>query len=166
MIRKGKYSDLKQIDDLAVQTINYMINSGLNQWTLSYPRKEHFKNDIDHDYLYVYEENNEILGALALIPGPDKNYMTIDTWKKQHSIVLHRVLTKPSLQRKGVATKLFQFVFEYALENGYESIKIDTHKDNIKMLNLLENKFMFTPVGYIEVMDRFGYEKVIGECNE
>jgi ribosomal protein S18 acetylase RimI-like enzyme len=165
MLTKAKLSDLNEIDDLAVLVISDMEKSGIPQWKLNYPRYEHFIKDVEQDGLILYKENKKIIGCMAMLPENDPPYKTINSWLKEKSIVLHRILVHPEHRKEGIAKKLLDYAIKYGLDNHYESIKIDTHLDNYKMRKFL-SKNNFIELEYIAVMDRFAYELVLEDNDE
>ncbi len=160
MISHAKETDLESLDQLAVKVIKHMNSLNIPQWTLAYPRKEHFSKDITKKGLIIYKENNKIIGCMAVLEENDPPYKTIDSWIKEKSVVIHRVLVDPDYQKQGIANKLFEFAANYATKEKYESIKIDTHPDNYKMQGFLV-KNGFIKGDYIEVMNRIAFEKVL-----
>lgn len=160
MIAYATIDDLFEIDELAEKVITHMKESKIPQWELTYPRYEHFEEDVINKALIIYKDNDQIIGCMAILPENDPPYQTISSWQKQYSIVIHRVLINPDVQRKGVASELMQFAKTYGKQKGYESIKIDTHPKNFKMRNFLQ-KNGFIEGDYIEVMDRIAYEFIL-----
>ena len=67
---------------------------------------------------------------------------------------------------KGVATELFEFSIKYGKENGYDSIRVDTHEKNVIMQHLAL-KLGFKACGYVIYSHiaiepkRLIYEKVL-----
>lgn len=161
MICFAKQDDLNELDELAVVTISHMSDSKIPQWDINYPRLEHFSKDIEQHALIIYKEDDVILGCMAVLPENDPPYKTIGSWIKDKSIVIHRVLVHPDAAKKGIASKMLQYAISLGIEQGYESIKIDTHLQNYKMRGFLE-KNGFVKGDYIEVMDRIAYELVLG----
>lgn len=165
MIAKAELKDLNEIDELAIVVIEDMASSEIPQWNLNYPRKEHFETDVLNDALIIYKDNNRILGCMAFLPENDPPYKTINSWIKEHSLVIHRVLVHPETRGLGIAKKMLDYVVNYGRVEQYDSIKIDTHLDNYKMRKfLLKNGFI--ELEYIEVMDRLAFELVLEGNNE
>ena len=159
MIRKAQFKDLEQIDDLSVQVINDMHKHGIFQWQLNYPRKSHFQVDIDKDSLFVYELNGQVVGVMALYVENDPPYRTVN-WLRKNSMVIHRILILPSLQKRGIARQLLYYALKQCAQDGYESLKIDTHPGNYRMRHFLK-KNSFHELEYIKPMHRIGYERLI-----
>ncbi|AIO19191.1 Acetyltransferase (GNAT) family protein [Candidatus Izimaplasma bacterium HR1] len=162
MISLALLKDLEEIDELAVKVINHMALAKIPQWTLNYPRKAHYFKDVINNCLYIYKEDNVILGAMTILPENDPPYKTIDGWLKDKSLVIHRLIVDPDNSKKGVAQELFNYGYILGINEDYQSIKIDTHLDNYKMRNFLK-KNNFQEIGYLACINRQAYEKVLEE---
>ncbi|MCK5762423.1 MAG: GNAT family N-acetyltransferase [Candidatus Izimaplasma sp.] len=160
MLLLATCKDLLEIDNLAILVINDMRDSNIPQWKKGYPSYADFKQDIDDNILYIYKEDNKILGTITFLKENDPAYKTINSWLKEKSIVIHRMMVHPQAHGKGIATRLLNKAISYGIENKYESIKIDTHLENYKMRNFLK-KNGFIEIEYLEVIDRLACEKVL-----
>ena len=69
-------------------------------------------------------------------------------------------VTHPDYQGQGIADSLILFGIGKTKEQGFESLKIDTHAANGPMRKLLK-KHQFEPRGYIKAIDRLAYERRI-----
>lgn len=159
MIRKAVIGELELLDSIAVKVIKNMMDSQIPQWDMSYPRKEHYLEDIQEGCLYVCDEG-AVLGAITLKKQDDPPYDELDNWTDSESLVIHRVIVDPDSARSGVAHKLFVFAEELAIEMGYNSIKVDTHIENYKMNGFLK-KLKYVEKGYLTSIDRIAFEKII-----
>lgn len=157
MLTNGKMKDLDSLDLLSVKVIKNMMDANIPQWTFSYPRKEHFINDVIDSSLYLFKENGNILGCGVIKKENDIPYQEIKTWQGFNSLVIHRVLVDPLQARKGIAKTIILKAKELAKKGLYDSIKVDTHPENYKMRNLLE-KNGFVERGYIKSINRIAYE--------
>ena len=160
MLLLATYKDLLEIDNLAELVISDMEKANIPQWKKGYPAFDDFKKDIDNSALYIYQEDNAILGTITILPENDPPYKTINSWLKEKSIVIHRMLVHPDFRNKGIAKILLDEAIHNALSNHYESIKIDTHLENYKMRSFLK-KNGFIELEYLKVIDRLAYEKVL-----
>lgn len=157
MIRLAKHKDLTTIDKLAERAILNMQDQGIPQWTLDYPRKSHFQEDVLNKVLYVFEKNGQILGCMAIKPEHDEVYYMLDTWVHNHALVIHRVIVAPEALQLGIASDLMNHAKKLAIKNGYDSIRIDTHLENYRMKSFIV-KHGFKERGYLEAIDRYAYE--------
>lgn len=160
MLTKALPEDLNRVDQLAIDVITFMKQSGIPQWDMSYPRFKHFEKDVEQGGLYKLVIDGMIVAVMAMYEENDPPYKTIQSWKKDHSIVLHRILVDPKFEKQGLATQILDFAKTYAIEHGYESIKIDTHLENYKMRSFL-TKNGFEELEYLKVIDRLAYELVL-----
>lgn len=160
MIELAKIKDLEEIDQVALLTIQNMMASNIDQWTLSYPRRAHYQMDIEKNALYLYKMDGKIVGAITVLQENDEAYKTIDSWLSDNALVIHRVIVHPSYQQKKIAQKLFNFAYELGVKNKYKSIKIDTHLNNYKMRSFLA-KNNFVEIGYLACINRMAYEKIL-----
>lgn len=159
MIRLAILDDLNAIDRLAEKTITHMLNKNIKQWGLNYPRRPHFFKDIENNTLYVLEENNNIVGVMALMEENEVVYKTVK-WLKKDSMVIHRVFIDPNYQASGYASKLFDYAVSEGKRLNKDSIKIDTHPNNYRMRNFLK-KHLFHELDFIKDIHRIAYERVL-----
>ena len=90
-----------------------------------------FKNDIDRNELYVLEIDADISGTIVISTLMDEEYKPIE-WltKNDNNLYIHRLAIHPNLQGKGYAQQLMDFAENYAIENNYSSIRLDTFSQN------------------------------------
>ena len=148
-IRKATYADLDSLMKVFEGAKAIMRASGnLNQWNDGYPSEEIVLADIEKGYCYVACEEDEIIGTMALIQGPDPTYSYIDgSWPNENPYyVIHRIAT--SAPGRNIAHTLFDWAFTNIASLGYDTIRIDTHRDNCIMKHILK-KNGFTECGVI-----------------
>ena len=127
--------------------------SGSTQWNTGdgYPTKEDMLNDIEKGYLYAAVDNDTIIGVAALIPEENPDYIKIDgSWQiESHSyMTIHRVAIANNVLGKGTGLFIMNQAKEITKKLKLDSIRIDTHRLNNKMLSLL-NKAGFKHCGKI-----------------
>lgn len=113
----------------------------------------HYKNH------YIYKKEKQILGSISVLPENDPPYKEL-TWAKEHSMVIHRLIVDPAVQKQGIGKALFAYAISYAKKKGVQSLKVDTHPDNYRMQALIK-KMGFIEVGYLVSIHRLAYELVI-----
>jgi len=62
--------------------------------------------------------------------------------------------------RQKLGMKFFDYAIQKAKNEGYLSIKVDTHPDNFRMQNLIKT-MGFVEIGFMIQMHRIGYELVL-----
>jgi len=131
MIRKGEERDLDSIMAMTSACARHMIKKGIFQWNDFYPNSKAFINDISRQELYVLEHNQKIIGCIVVSKFMDKEYIPIK-WLSANgnNIYIHRLAVHPSFEGKGQAQRLMDFAEQFAIENNYTSIRLDTFSQN------------------------------------
>ena len=136
-IIKAIIKDTDEILNLIRSSSIKMYQEGIDQWDEIYPNKEIILNDIKNKELYVYKENAIILGIIVLNTFQDEEYKEIDwKYKDKTPLVIHRLCIHPNSQGKGLAKKLLSFAENYAINNNYQTIRLDCFTKNKTATNL------------------------------
>ena len=144
IIRKAAINDIDAIMEIYAHAREMMIiNNNPLQWGNSEPTKEKIANRIKNGFHYILENDGAICGAFSIIPGKDPTYEVIDgEWLNDYPYVtIHSIASNNTIN--GVLKAAIDYAF--TLEN---TVRIDTHKDNLIMIHLLE-KYGFTFCGTI-----------------
>lgn len=148
-IRQATYNDHDKLMEIFENAKAIMRSSGnLQQWNNGYPAPEIVRADIYSGNCYVLCDESEVIGTMALIPGPDTTYSYIEgTWPDEEPYyVIHRIAT--SAPGRNAAKAMFDWAFEHIGTKGIRVIRIDTHADNCIMHHIL-SKYGFTRCGVI-----------------
>lgn len=138
---RAESKDTKEILDLVQACIKDMNLNGIDQWNEQYPLPEIFISDIKTGSLFAMKDDEEIVGIIVLSGEQDKEYGPIDwTDKFGKPLVIHRLAVHPKWQRRGFAGKLMDFAEDYAKENTYSSIRVDTYSGNPRSLRFFEKR--------------------------
>ncbi len=131
MIRKATLTDIESIAIMTKACAKVMIAKGIYQWNEHYPNKIAFINDIKRNELYVLEHDRKVKGSIVISTLMDEEYIHIK-WltKNENNIYIHRLAIHPELQGKGCAQKLMDYAKQFAIENNYSSIRLDTFSQN------------------------------------
>lgn len=131
MIRKATIIDIEPIMTMTKACAKAMIAKGIYQWNEHYPNPSAFKNDIKQQELYVLEINGEVKGSIVISVFMDEEYIPIK-WltNNENNIYIHRLAVHPELQGKGYAQQLMDFAENFAIENNFSSIRLDTFSQN------------------------------------
>lgn len=163
-MRAANLKDLPAILAITKETVEIMAKEGNPQWDETYPNEQDFRRDILEGSLFVFEENEEILGFICLNLQQPKEYQKAAWSQNAPATVLHRTAVSPAHRGKGTAKALFAFAKEYAIQNGTRYIRTDTHSSNEKM-NALMLRCGFVKTGEIPLAGRegrfFAYEWVL-----
>ncbi|RZJ30951.1 MAG: N-acetyltransferase [Flavobacterium sp.] len=161
-IRKAGLQDIDTILSVIDQARQIMRETGNeSQWTNGYPSREVISSDINSGNAYVCIGNQEIVGYFYLACGiqvePTYNEIEGGSWLDDKPYgVIHRLAS--ARKAKGISQAAFDFAF-----TKIDSVRVDTHKDNLPMQNYLR-KNGFTYCGIIYLTDgaaRDAFQKVI-----
>ena len=158
-IRKAVKSDTPRLKEVFAAARQFMVETGNpTQWTDGYPSDELLQADIDSGDCYTIANDGEhIVATFVLRPGDDPTYSTIygGAWLSNRPYAtIHRIAS--SGETKGI----FATAMEFAM-NRYNSIRIDTHRDNTVMQRAIV-KAGFTYCGIIHCWngsERLAYQK-------
>ncbi|WCO01792.1 GNAT family N-acetyltransferase [Psychroserpens ponticola] len=133
MIRKATLNDIDNIIDITKACARFMIAKNIFQWNEHYPTHSAFENDVKRDELYVLDIENTIIGCIVISTLMDDEYIPIQ-WltPNENNIYIHRLAIHPKHQGKGYAQDLMNFAEEFAQQNNYTSIRLDTFSQNEK----------------------------------
>lgn len=131
MIRKAIEHDIDQILSVTKACAAYMIKQNIFQWNEFYPNNLAFEKDIQREECYVFENEKKIIGCITISTFMDEEYAPID-WltSNNNNIYIHRLAVHPKYQGMGYAQQMMQFAENYAKNNKYQSVRLDTFSQN------------------------------------
>ncbi len=163
-IRNAAIEELNRIMEIYAIARGFMAETGNpRQWgTTNWPPRTLIEQDIRNKQCYVCCEGDEILGVFyynfGLNVDPAYLYIVDGAWKADGPYgVVHRIASSGTV--KGVG----KFCINWAIEQSFGHLRMDTHGDNKVMQNTLA-KLGFEHCGTIYVVEdndpRLAYEKV------
>ncbi len=116
--------------------------NNIDQWQDNYPNTKIIQEDIDNGHSHVIEDDGEWLSD-----------------KEATYAVVHRIAVHPKHKRQGIARFILSWVYAHLEQNT--SFRIDTHRQNTAMQNLLKSmNFQYCGIIYLEDgAERLAYEK-------
>ena len=130
-------------------------NGNPTQWPSYYPGEIDIREDLDNNALYVYEDNDSIVGVFAFYIGSEETYSYIEgKWDNNTPYgYVHRIASLPNNVHFG------DKVIDYC-KSIIGHLRIDTHADNKIMKHiLLKNGFAYKGIIYVRDHDpRDAYE--------
>ena len=161
--RIANENDIAQIMEIVENAKSYMKENKINQWSENYPNEDVFLTDLKENSLYVADIDGKVVGMAVLVFDGDEDYKNIDgKWLVNGKYgVIHRIAVNPDYKSQNVAKNLLDFFENKLKELNYDSIRVDTHKDNKSMLRFIEkNGFQKCGIVYIRKTDeRIAFEK-------
>ncbi|WP_296112475.1 GNAT family N-acetyltransferase [uncultured Anaerococcus sp.] len=157
-MRKAEIKDINEIKYIIDNAKRSLKEDGVDQWQIDSMDYDFIRDEINSKKAYVYEEEGEILSYAFLSDYKEPAYKKRDDdLKGYRPLTIHTFAVKDEMKKKGVAMKFFIDIIKYAGENSFDSLRIDTHEDNVKMRGLI-NKMGFKIVGEIFI-DEEGKKK-------
>ncbi|TLP71818.1 GNAT family N-acetyltransferase [Maribacter sp. ACAM166] len=150
MIELAKISQLNEILRMTNACRVVMEAKGIYQWTIDYPSKKSFENDLERNELYVLKNEDRIIGNIVVSSFMDEEYRSVQ-WLTENTrnYYIHRLAVHPKFQGKGLAQQLMDFGENFARENNALSVRLDTFSRNKRNQKFYEKR------GYIKLEDIF-----------
>lgn len=162
--RKAQLADVPRIWEILQHAIARRKADGSRQWQDGYPNEPIIRDDIAKNAGFVLVENETIIGYCAILINDEPAYAKIEgRWLTTGDfVVFHRLAIARQFVGKGLATKMFECIEQFAKDNKVNSIKADTNFDNPAMLHTFQ-KMGYTYCGevYLWGSPRKAYEKVL-----
>jgi ribosomal protein S18 acetylase RimI-like enzyme len=168
-IRLSKIEDVPEIMIIINDAKTYLASLKINQWQNGYPNAEQVENDIKNDESYVVvNDENQIMATSMFTLRKEPTYKKVidGNWiNSEDEIygVIHRMAIKKEYRKLGLATFLFDEFHQQLKDKKIQSLKIDTHEDNIGMQSLIK-KLGYKYCGIIYTSynaKRLAFEKLI-----
>ena len=168
-IRLSKIEDVPEIMIIINDAKTYLASLKINQWQNGYPNAEQVENDIKNDESYVVvNDENQIMATSMFTLRKEPTYKKVidGNWiisEDEIYGVIHRMAIKKEYRKLGLATFLFDEFHQQLKNKNIESLKIDTHEDNLGMQSLIK-KLGYKYCGIIYTSynaKRLAFEKII-----
>ncbi|QZE13127.1 GNAT family N-acetyltransferase [Halosquirtibacter laminarini] len=137
-IRKASCQDIPDILAIVKDAVKYMNANGNYQWSVNYPTKDVFLNDISLNELWVAVCGDVIAGVAAINMEHTPEYDTLVWEKRGEYWGIHRIAISKQFKGKRVAESFFQKAEDIARESGTNYIRIDTNILNKSAQRLFE----------------------------
>jgi len=140
----------------------------IDQWQNGYPNAAQIEQDILKGESYVViNDKNQVIATSMFTTNPEPTYKIIDgDWMIDESKtygVIHRMAIKKEFRKFGLATFLFDEFHQQLKDKNIQSLKIDTHEDNLGMQSLIKKLgYKYSGIIYTSYKaKRLAFEKVI-----
>ncbi len=145
--RPAREEDIPRILEI-VQTARESLGRWhIDQWQGPYPGEERFREDIRLAQCFMLEHEGDRAGFFVLSPLHEPGYDAITDGRWSADLpycVLHRAAVAKEYRGSGMSRALIRCAEEQARAYGLKCIRVDTHKKNKPMQNLLrENGFRY-----------------------
>jgi len=150
MIRKAVEKDISQIVKIYEDILSIEETSGGTRtgWIRGmYPTEKTAIDALNHDTLFVYENDGRVVAAAKIDQNQVKEYADC-RWEydapDDEVMVLHTLAVDPKSAKQGYGRAFIDFYEKYALENGCRYLRMDTNKTNAVA------RRMYEKLGYSE----------------
>ncbi|WP_299052641.1 N-acetyltransferase [uncultured Polaribacter sp.] len=148
---------------------SYLAAQNIDQWQNGYPNTAQVENDIKkgESYVLVNDENLVLATAMFTLRKEPTYKKVIDgNWlvsEEEIYGVIHRMAIKKEYRKFGLATLLFNEFHQQLKVNDIQSLKIDTHEDNLGMQSLLKKLgYVYCGIIYTNYnAKRLAFEKIV-----
>ncbi|WP_373058085.1 GNAT family N-acetyltransferase [Zunongwangia sp. H14] len=133
--------DLPNIKKLTEACARAMQEKGIYQWNEHYPSRERLAEDIQKKELYVKDKDGNIEGIIVLTDFMDEEYVPVK-WLTHsgNNLYIHRVATRPEKWGSGTGKELMDFAEEFAKNQKYKSVRLDTFSLNKRNQKFYESR--------------------------
>jgi len=165
-IRLAEKKDIDKIMLIIADARESIGRLGIDQWQYGYPTRDSVKEDISLNHTYVVLDGEDICATFALTLNGEPTYKKIycGAWIcDDEYVTLHKIAVDSAHRGRGVSSEIVDFIVRFARDNGYSSVRVDTHHGNIPMRKMLERN-SFEHCGNIYLLDgqpRVAYERLV-----
>ena len=139
---KAGLEDIPRIMEIVDYARYTLKKHGVDQWQGDYPSQEQLRQDAEGGELYVLRHGEEIAAFFFLTDKPEHSYEDITDGKWTPDIpycVLHRAAVAKEYRGSEMAEYMLRCVEELTRQLGGRAVRVDTHKKNKSMQNLLRS---------------------------
>ena len=138
--REAVTEDIPRILEIVQHARESLARFHIDQWQGPYPGAERFEEDIRLHQCFILEHGADTAGFFVLSPLEEPGYAAITDGKWSADIpycVLHRAAVAKEYRGSGISQALIRCAEAQARVYGLRCIRVDTHRKNKPMQNLL-----------------------------
>lgn len=167
-IRRSTFKDIPEIMVIISDAKIHLAAQKIEQWQNGYPNAAQVENDIKIEESYVLvSEESKVVATAMFTTRKEPTYKVIEgKWKVDENQVygvIHRMAIKASFRKLGLAAQLFKEFHQQLNQQKIQSLKIDTHEENVGMQSLIKKLgYQYCGIIYTNYGDkRMAFEKVL-----
>ena len=147
LCRPAAEADLPAMLDIVSQAQASLRERKVDQWQDGYPQARHLQVDMDRGECYVITHDGQVAAFFTLTGGQEANYdaITDGKWSSDEPYAtLHRCAVARQWYGSGLSDHMIAQAKRLTLALGRRWLRVDTHKKNKSMQNLLRrNGFQY-----------------------
>lgn len=160
--------DFETVYNMMLRAREKLYSEKIYQWDERYPKAEMIRHDLKNGYTFLVMSDGETVAFFTANSICEDDVHDNIRWIYSGSnwVILHRLCVEPKYQGKGLGQRILKMFEERAIEEGFESIRIDVFSTNSKAIHIYK-KYLYKKVGNA-VCERgpfFVYEKKCRHCN-
>lgn len=157
MIRLATSQDVRNIATLLEHKALALQAAGSTQWAayLEQDIEALVQSDLDAGRLFVFEENDQLLGSVALLPSMEWDR---SLWADTEGLYIHRIVVSDLAKGRRVGKQLLDYVIELTDFEG-ETLRLDCVASNA-FLNDYYTSVGFTYQGTYDGFSTYEYERI------
>lgn len=164
--RRARINDVREIMEIINQAKEFLKGKGIDQWQDGYPNEDTIIEDIKNDESYVLEEDGRVIATSMVTFKGEASYDVIydGKWLSNGKYAaIHRIAVDNRHKGLGLSTEIIKHIEKFCVDRGVYSIKIDTHKENTSMQNVIKkNQFKYCGIIYVDGSSkRIAFEKLL-----
>ena len=167
-IQLSTINEIPEIMEIIENAKAYLASLKIEQWQNGYPNVTQVEHDILKGESYVMlNGENQVIATSMFTTKKEPTYKIIEgNWQINETKpygVIHRMAIKKEFRKLGLATLLFNEFHQQLKIKNIQSLKIDTHEENLGMQALIK-KIGYQYCGIIYTSygaKRLAFEKVI-----
>ena len=168
-LKRSTLQDIPAIMTIIDDAKELLASLHIDQWQNGYPNAAQVENDIKNNESYVVVNDDNIVMATSMFTlrkEPTYKEVVDGNWLVNEDKVygvIHRMAIKKEFRKLGLATFLFNEFHQQLKDQKIESLKIDTHEDNLGMQALIKKlDYKYCGIIYTDYnAKRLAFEKVI-----
>ena len=138
--RPATEADLDALDEILKQAKALLSHHRVDQWNANYPAREDFLSDMAKGQCHVLTCNGAVSAFFTLSRDPEAGYAAITDGKwgsEEPYTTLHRCAVAKEWRGSGLSDRIISACEELTLSMGRRALRVDTHKKNKAMQELL-----------------------------
>lgn len=139
---KATLEDIPRIMEIVEYARQTLGRRRVDQWQGEYPSPAVFRQDVERGELYVLRHGAELAAFFLVTDRPEPCYEEITDGKWTPDLpycVLHRCAVAKEYRGTGLAEQMLRFAEETARSLGGRTLRVDTHRKNKPMQQLLRS---------------------------
>jgi GNAT superfamily N-acetyltransferase len=109
-------------------------------WSNNYPNNNYLKESIIKKELHILSDENDIIGSAILNENQSKEWNIINWIDKSNKfLIIHALVICPDYQNMGYGKIFLSYCEQFALQNNFNSMRLDSFSKNLISNNLYTN---------------------------